>query len=51
MDMIGHAIYNNRLLIFALNNSGNVFMQLILPRFANQVLSTFHRKNDLDIDL
>ncbi len=47
----GGTVYNDGLLFFSFNNTGNVFMQFRIPVIANQVLPAFYSKNNLDIDL
>jgi len=49
--MILHAVDDDRLLPFILDDSLHVFEDLIPPFFLEEVLASLYGKNDLNIDL
>jgi hypothetical protein len=51
MGMVFHAIDNDRLLSFILDNAGNVLEYLIAPCFLQEILATLHCKDYLNINL
>lgn len=51
MRMVGHVVYGYELLLLAGNYPCNVFLKLIVVLGSNDVLSAFHGKDDLNINL
>jgi len=51
MNMIGHAVYLQHLMVVILKNAGNILMQTFFPLIANQSGPIFHRENKLDMKL
>lgn len=49
--MIRIGIYRNQLVLFIFNDSRNVFLYFLSEIFFNLILSAFHCKNELKIDL
>lgn len=51
MDVIGYTVNLNELLFVTANDACDVFVKLILELRPNQILSSLHRKNDLNVNL
>lgn len=51
MQVVRHPIYSQGLLFFLCDYSGNVFIQFFFKILQDQVVSAFHGKNDLNINL
>ncbi len=51
MRVVRHAIYGQQLLISLGRNARQLLLKLFLELGADEVLASFHGKNDLDVDL
>ena len=49
--MIRHIVYGDQFVLLARDDSGHVFLQFVVVRGFDQVLASFHGKDDVDIDL